>query len=127
MTSEGDRITAEAEAALAAEFDDLGIRFPKAEEAVIWYKTGPERYAVQDRWQRLADWCKEHPGQEVILDGVHANRIQRMKGRFPGLAVTGRNFRFLPKHPDSKHKNGKRVCTMRLVWPLEENVIEGDG
>lgn len=127
MTAGGDHIE-EAEAALKAEFKDLGISFPHAEEAVIWYREGPDRsFEREDRWARLARWCREHPGEEVILDGVHANRIQRMKGRFPGLAVTGRHFRFLPKDPDSRHKNGKRVCTMRVVWPLEENIIEGDG
>lgn len=98
---------------LMSEFHDLSLQKQKEDRAA-------HRWHRETRWTRLVRYLKEHPGEEVALQGIHSNSVQRLKKRFPGLVVQGYNHRFLPLTPEAEaagHKRGKKVCDMTLRWP----------
>lgn len=110
MTGPGDEVVDLALDQLKAEFQDLDLkRKQKDRDAHVWSR--------ETRWSRLIRWLKAHPGEEIELENIHSNAVQRLKKRYPGLMVAGKGHHYLPKPEGSPHKHGKKVCTLYLKWP----------
>jgi hypothetical protein len=67
------------------------------------------------RWERVAEWCREHPGLPFTADGVHKNAIWRFRRNYPDILVQGSNHRL---HPET----GKQIATLWACFKPEEGL-----
>lgn len=84
------------------------------------------------KWDRLAAWCRAHPGEVIEIPGIYVNGPYVLRRRHPDLTV--RSYRHRWEGPDGQVRRGAtprrdlpdgeewhKVCDTRVSYEPEES------